>query len=338
MKREITLEQFRRWLILYAQLIAEAEARLTELDAAIGDADHGVNMQRGMSRVRQRMETVTLAPTVQTTAQSGATAESGPADQATAAEGESRTAQAGNRATGERVDDIGGLLRHAAMTLISSVGGAAGPLYGAFFLWASKSVGTEQTVDLEKLSVMLRTGLEGVQQRGKAQPGEKTMIDALAPAVEAVEEANRQDLPLLQALEQAVRAAQSGMEATIEMQARKGRASYLGPRSVGHLDPGAASAFLLVRAAADCLGEPASANAPGASADGPTDAATDAGDDAGDDAGEGAHRDSQEESAAAESAGVDDTVDTTDMASGSAVATEDAVSASIQPILRNMGK
>ncbi|MEX1018310.1 MAG: dihydroxyacetone kinase subunit DhaL [Litorilinea sp.] len=237
MNHEITLEQFRRWLILYAQLIAEAETRLTELDAAIGDADHGINMQRGMTRVHRRMEA--LAPPA-TNPVNDRGAESAPSP----AEGAGEA---------EQIADIGTLLRHAAMTLISSVGGAAGPLYGAFFLWAAKSVGAVHTADLNQLAIMLRSGLDGVQQRGKAQPGEKTMIDTLAPAIDALEKACAQGLSLDAALAQAVSAAEAGMESTVAMQAHKGRASYLGPRSIGHPDPGAASAFLLVRAAATCL-------------------------------------------------------------------------------------
>lgn len=239
MDTKITLAQFRRWLIAYERQIAAAETHLTTLDAAIGDADHGINMQRGMARVGKRLQTLVLTTEIQTLAQDGAQ--------------ESRPAQDPGETRPEEVDDIGGLLRTVAMTLISSVGGAAGPLYGAFFLWAAKSAGRERAVTLDQLAAMMRMGLEGIQQRGKAQPGEKTMIDVLSPAVLALEQAAAETLPLRQAFDKMVHAAENGMQKTVKLQATKGRASYLGPRSIGHMDPGAASAFLLLRTAAETL-------------------------------------------------------------------------------------
>lgn len=252
MNNEITLEQFRRWLILYAQQIGAEEEHLTELDAAIGDADHGINMQRGLSRVCARLATQTgnaeLDGHPNDDSKGVATAQTG--DEPSSPESAEEDA-----AQQEFMRDIGSLLRNVAMTLISSVGGAAGPLYGAFFLWAAKSAGTQQKVTLMQLSEMLRTGLEGVQQRGKAQPGEKTMIDVLAPAIAALESAAAQHASVDEALARMVTAAETGMQHTVELQAMKGRASYLGARSIGHMDPGAASAFLLVRAAADSFGD-----------------------------------------------------------------------------------
>ncbi len=162
MSQDITLAQFRRWLSLFAEQVQEQVDLLTELDAAIGDADHGANMQRGMRKVQERLQ-----------------------DPA---------------ATG---DDIGSLFRSIAMTLISTVGGAAGPLFGAFFLRAAKDVDGTDAVSLEQLAAMFRSGLEGVQQRGKAQIEEKTMIDALQPAVEALEAAVAEGLDAAAALDRA---------------------------------------------------------------------------------------------------------------------------------------
>ena len=148
MSQAIPLAHFRRWLLVYARYIAEQEAYLTELDAAIGDADHGINMRRGMRAVEQQLAGAALACT-----------------------------------------DVGGLLRTIAMTLISNVGGAAGPLYGAFFLRAAKDANGDAAVTLAQLAVMLHNGVDGVRQRGKAQLDEKTMVDALHPAAEALERA-----------------------------------------------------------------------------------------------------------------------------------------------------
>ncbi len=218
MSQEITLEQFRRWLLIYAEQIQEHVEQLTELDAAIGDADHGANMQRGMRKVQERL-----------------------------------LADSGVGAAG---DDIGALFRSVAMTLISTVGGAAGPLYGAFFLRAAKDADGAASVSPAQLAAMFRSGLEGVQQRGKAQAEDKTMLDALQPAVDALEAAVAAGHDADTALEQALVAARRGMVHTTELQANKGRASYLGSRSIGHQDPGATSAFYLIQAAAEALAEP----------------------------------------------------------------------------------
>jgi dihydroxyacetone kinase-like protein len=200
-------------LLAFASQIAEHEQYLTELDASIGDADHGINMQRGMQKVGERLRDVEN--------------------------------QAGDVAT---------LFRSVAMTLISTVGGAAGPLYGAFFLRAVKSINGTTTVTPEELATMFRDGLDGVQQRGKAQLNEKTMIDTLQPAVEALEDAVAAGDSISEALAAALVEAENGMKYTVELQASKGRASYLGPRSIGHQDPGATSAFYLIRSAAIVLG------------------------------------------------------------------------------------
>ena len=224
MGQEITLAQFRRWLLVYADRIAAEEAYLTELDAAIGDADHGANMHRGMSKVRDRLADPAL--------------------------------QAG---------DIGALLRIVAMTLISSVGGAAGPLYGAFFLRAAQDctqAHAGDTVTLKGLAAMFRSGLEGVQQRGKAQIDDKTMVDALQPAVEALEAAAEQGATVDEALQAACAAAKQGARHTVAIHANKGRASYLGARSIGHQDPGATSVLFLIEAAATTLGQETPVNQP----------------------------------------------------------------------------
>jgi dihydroxyacetone kinase-like protein len=225
MDQAITLAHFRRWLLAYADRIAAEEMVLTELDAAIGDADHGANMQRGMSKVRERLGD-----------------------------------------PGFQSDDIGSLLRTVGMTLISSVGGAAGPLYGAFFLRAAQGMNHDSqgasAVGLVQLAAMFRNGLEGVQQRGKAQLEDKTMIDALQPAVEALEHAAVDGTTVTQALEAARAAAAKGTRHTIEIQANKGRASYLGPRSIGHQDPGATSVLFLFEAAVATLGQKEPLNQP----------------------------------------------------------------------------
>ncbi|MCB0065451.1 MAG: dihydroxyacetone kinase subunit L [Caldilineaceae bacterium] len=213
MSEEITRQQFVRWLQRYAEYVKAQEAYLSELDAAIGDGDHGTNMVRGIETIESRLS-----------------------DEF------------------DRHCDIGTLMRNVAMTLISSVGGAAGPLYGAFFLRAAKSVNTQETISLQELAVMFRSGLEGVQQRGKAVLDEKTMIDAIQPGVEALEEASTQGQSIQEALELACQAAKAGMKHTIELQAYKGRASYLGVRSIGHQDPGATSSYFLFLAAQESMG------------------------------------------------------------------------------------
>jgi dihydroxyacetone kinase-like protein len=208
MDSQITLAQVRDWLLAYADIIDQQEATLTELDAAIGDGDHGTNMVRGMGKVRDWLQ------------QEGANSQ-----------------------------DIGQLLRTVAMLLISHIGGAAGPLYGAFFLRAAKDAASYATLTVPQLAAILQSGLEGVQQRGKAQPGEKTMIDTLHPATTALATAGANEADLPTALRAAQQAAEAGMAATIPMEATKGRASYLGSRSIGHQDPGATSAYYLFKAA-----------------------------------------------------------------------------------------
>jgi dihydroxyacetone kinase-like protein len=214
MSEDITLAQLRAWLLAYADRIDERAGYLTELDAAIGDADHGANMVRGMGKVRARLQQ-----------------------------------------EDEAYADVGALLRGVAMTLISHVGGAAGPLYGAFFMRAAKDHQGRAGISVAELAQMFRCGLEGVQARGKADADEKTMVDALLPAVEAMESAAAAGGTPAAAAEAALRAAEKGMKRTVALEATKGRASYLGPRSVGHQDPGATSAYYLFETLATVLHE-----------------------------------------------------------------------------------
>ena len=193
----------------FAGEIAEHRTELVKLDTAIGDGDHGTNMDRGMRKVVEKLE---------------------------ATEGE----------------DIGALLKTVGMTLVSTVGGAAGPLYGTLFLQMGASAAGSEELDLAGWTAALESGVKGVQARGKAEPGDKTMIDALLPAIEALHAADGADLG--DALKRSADAAEEGMKATIPLEARKGRASYLGPRSVGHQDPGATSSHLLLAVAAKAFG------------------------------------------------------------------------------------
>jgi phosphoenolpyruvate---glycerone phosphotransferase subunit DhaL len=148
-------------------------------------------------------------------------------------------------------DDIGAELKAVGMALISSVGGAAGPLYGTLFMQMGQSTAGETEIDLAGFTEAFEAGIAGVQKRGKAEPGDKTMVDALLPALEALKQAVDQGTDTAEALAQAAEAARGGMEATVPLVARKGRASYLGERSAGHQDPGATSSHLLLKSAAD---------------------------------------------------------------------------------------
>ena len=207
------------WLREYARLVRENESVLTDLDAAIGDADHGANMTRGMAAVLAYLD--------------------GLGGQDSLAEVSPAT-----------------MLGKAGMTLVSTVGGASGPLYGTFLMRTGTACGDAPELDATTLATALRAGIEGVQARGRATTGEKTMLDALVPAVEAFDGAQGD---LVSALDAAVSAADAGRGATIDMTATKGRASYLGDRSVGHQDPGATSAALLVTALRTAVAQSAGA-------------------------------------------------------------------------------
>jgi phosphoenolpyruvate---glycerone phosphotransferase subunit DhaL len=202
----VTRDGALEWMRRFAVEMSEHREELVRLDTAIGDGDHGTNMDRGMRKAIEKLDG---------------------ADQA----------------------DPGAVLKTVAMALVSSVGGAAGPLYGTLFLQMGGALGSEPDVDLSRLAGAWRKGLEGVQMRGKAQPGDKTMVDALIPAVEALEAAPDLDA----GLRAAQQAAEQGMKATTPLVARKGRASYLGERSKDHQDPGATSTYYLFKSAADTL-------------------------------------------------------------------------------------
>lgn len=208
----VTVAALDAWLRAFARLVAEHEDELSRLDAAIGDADHGTNMNRGLTAT---------------------------------------TAALDELAAGESPPAAGPLLTKVGMTLISTVGGASGPLFGTFFLRMGTALGDQKTPAVQTLAAALRAGLAGVVQRGKAEAGDKTMYDALAPAVEALEAALTAGEPLAGALAVASKAADDGCAATIPLVARKGRASYLGERSVGHQDPGATTVSLFFHAALD---------------------------------------------------------------------------------------
>ena len=208
------------WLRSFAAEVAARRDELTELDAAIGDADHGVNMDRGMQAVVAKL------------AASGAGGEGG--------------------APGEA--SLGPLFKTVGMTLVSTVGGAAGPLYGTFFLEFGKAAGDRTSLSAEELAEAVFAAVTGVQARGKAEAGDKTMVDALLPARDALTAAAHAGATPGEALRAAADAAAEGMRATTPLVARKGRASYLGERSAGHQDPGATSTWLLLETAAAALG------------------------------------------------------------------------------------
>lgn len=201
----VSKEQIVRWLETTAVVLNENKGYLTDLDSAIGDADHGTNMDRGFTKVAEKLPSV--------------------ADK-----------------------DIGNILKTVGMTLISSVGGASGPLYGTFFMRGGMAADAKEELSDEDLVAMLQGAVNGVMERGRAQPGDKTMIDALLPAVAALQDAVSNGKGPVGAMEAAVAAAEQGMKDTIPLQARKGRASYLGERSIGHQDPGATSSYLILNA------------------------------------------------------------------------------------------
>jgi phosphoenolpyruvate---glycerone phosphotransferase subunit DhaL len=207
---ELNAEDVAGWVRAGAERIHADAARLTELDAAIGDADHGSNLDRGFTAVVAKID---------------AEAYAGP----------------------------GALLKAVGMTLVSTVGGASGPLYGTFFLRCAAALGEAATVDAAGFGAGLRAGVAGVQARGKAEPGDKTMLDAWLPAVDAYDAALAGGGDLGVALRAAADAAAAGRDATVDLVARKGRASYLGERSRGHADPGATSTTLILEAAAATL-------------------------------------------------------------------------------------
>lgn len=192
------------------EVIRDNKEYLTELDSAIGDADHGINLDRGFSAVKDKLK-------------------------------------------GLSDNDIGAILKTTGMTLVSTVGGASGPLYGTAFMRAGQAVQGKNELTEEDIVKMFELALEGIKQRGKAEAGDKTMIDSIEPAVKALKDALINNIALPEALNRAANAAMEGMEYTKNISARKGRASYLGERSIGHQDPGATSAYLMIKAFSDVV-------------------------------------------------------------------------------------
>lgn len=196
------------WIKAVASMISENSKYLTELDSAIGDADHGANMERGFKAVMNKMPEISDK-------------------------------------------DIGTIFKTVGMTLISTVGGAGGPLYGTLFLQAGLKTTGKMELSAADWAEALEAALNGIIMRGKAQLGDKTMVDALTPAVNALKQAVQENRSIPEALNGSAEAAKQGMEGTIPLVARKGRASYLGERSAGHQDPGATSSYLILKVAAD---------------------------------------------------------------------------------------
>jgi dihydroxyacetone kinase-like protein len=188
-----------------AETLQAQKEYLTELDSSIGDADHGINMERGFSKVVAKISETEYG-------------------------------------------DLGTLAKDVAMGLIQSVGGASGPLYGTLFMRISAKLQGKSEMDLALFSEAFDAGLQGLRDLGKAEVGEKTMVDTLTPAAQALHEALTEGENLSQGLEEAAEAARKGMEGTIPLVAKKGRASYLGERSAGHQDPGATSSYFLLQA------------------------------------------------------------------------------------------
>jgi dihydroxyacetone kinase-like protein len=199
-----------RWLQRSAQVLHENSVYLTQLDSAIGDADHGINMDRGFAAVTTKLASLDNA-------------------------------------------DISTLFKTVGTTLVSTVGGASGPLYGTAFLRAGIATAGKQELTTSDIVTVLNAMIEGIKTRGKAQAGEKTMLDALIPALDAARQVQAEDAQLPQALQTIAAAAEEGMKQTTAMLATKGRASYLGERSIGHQDPGATSSWLLLQALAQTI-------------------------------------------------------------------------------------
>ncbi|HZS89575.1 MAG TPA: dihydroxyacetone kinase subunit DhaL [Chloroflexota bacterium] len=207
MATELGLDRACDWMRLYAAEIAAQKEYLTQLDAAIGDADHGINMDRGFTAVRAALD---ATPPF----------------------------------------DLGALFTLAGRTLISTVGGASGPLYGTAFLRLGGALAGKTAAGVEDLAAALALACDGVAARGRSACGEKTMLDAFGPAVEAFQAAAGRGRTLMDGAAAAAAAAEDGARATIPLRAMRGRASFLGEHSIGHQDPGATSTALLFRALA----------------------------------------------------------------------------------------
>ncbi|MFT3887806.1 MAG: dihydroxyacetone kinase subunit DhaL [Arachnia sp.] len=205
---DLSLDQLAAWLRRFAEIIDAQKSYLTDLDSAIGDADHGTNMARGTAAVVTTLDDA---------------------------------------------NTVDALLKKAGMTLVSTVGGTSGPLYGTLLMRAGMATGAVTSLTPAEFAKALRAGLDGLIARGRTELGDKTMVDALSPALDALDGAVAEGKPLAEAVAAARDAAAAGRDATIPLVARKGRASYLGERSAGHLDPGAASATMLLDALAEVV-------------------------------------------------------------------------------------
>lgn len=205
----ISQEQFVQWIKTFAAIISENKVYLTELDSAIGDADHGINMDRGFQAVLSKLPAFIN-------------------------------------------QDIGSIAKNVGMVLISTVGGASGPLYGTFFIQLGKETIGKLELTLDDWCIALDSAVNGVKMRGKASIGDKTMLDSLIPGLEELKKSISVGSSLEEALSSSEEAAKKGMEETIPMVAKKGRASYLGERSAGTQDPGATSSYFLLHAATKC--------------------------------------------------------------------------------------
>ena len=203
-------EQLLAWLEKLNAVYAEKKEYLTELDAAIGDADHGINMNRGFSKVMLKIPSV-------------------------------------------REQDLGAIMKAVGMTLMSSVGGASGPLYGSFWMKGGMAVMGAEELDAAGFMKFAEAAVEGVRQRGRPEPGDKTMYDLWLPVLESMRSGVAAGSDLKALIAAALPVAKKALEDTIPLQARKGRASYLGERSIGHQDPGATSSFYMLEALNEVL-------------------------------------------------------------------------------------
>lgn len=200
----VTKEQVVQWLQKTAGVMDASKQYLTELDSAIGDADHGINMARGFGKVMEKLPTVTDK-------------------------------------------DIGNILKTVGMTLISTVGGASGPLYGTFFTRAAAETASKEVLSNAELVALLKAGVDGIVQRGRPQLGDKTMYDVWAPVLQSLQTSLDAGKETVEMMKTAVSVAEQAVKDTIPLQAKKGRASYLGERSIGHQDPGATSSHLMLK-------------------------------------------------------------------------------------------
>ncbi|MDO6408641.1 dihydroxyacetone kinase subunit DhaL [Pantoea phytobeneficialis] len=205
----VSKKQVIDWLDASATVFEQQQEFLTNLDREIGDADHGLNMNRGFKKVKEKLPTL-------------------------------------------EDKDIGTILKNTGMVLLSSIGGASGPLYGTFFLKAAECVMAKEELTVTDLYNLYREGTERIIARGMAHPGDKTMVDTLSAIVSSLQ--TQQEAPLTSALNSTLVAAEAAMKSTIPMRAAKGRASYLGERSIGHQDPGATSSYLLFKTLCEVVG------------------------------------------------------------------------------------